>query len=244
MASLRPVAVVTDACHFIGGASASALLGAGHEVWCQDESFTDPEARALFEAQWTGVKTLSAQNGAAIVEALAGEGAEVAVLVNNDAYPAERAPLGAAEPEAMRRTLEALVVTPFERSSAVIAGMKARGEGRIIFVTSAAPLRGLPNYSIYAAARGSANALARSLAMELAPHGILVNAVAPNFIKSPTYFPDHLMDDPDVAPRILKNVPLGRLGSPEEAGAVVAFLAGPGGGFMTGQVIPLAGGWA
>ncbi len=244
MAPLRPVAVVTDACHFIGGASAAALLATGHEVWCQDESFKAPDARAAFEALWPGVNTLSAQDGKEIVQALDGHGAEVAVLVNNDAYPAERAKAGDADPDAFRRTLEALMVTPFERTGAVVPGMKARGEGRIIFVTSAAPLRGLPHYGMYAAARGGTNALARSLALELAPDGILVNAVAPNFIQSPTYFPDHLMADPDIAPRILKNVPLGRLGTPAEAGAVVAFLAGPGAGFLTGQVIPLAGGWA
>ncbi len=244
MTDKRPVAVVTDACHFIGASSARSLTMGGHEVWCQDASFVDADARAAFEAEHEDIRALAGQTGAELVSELDQAGCVVDVLVNNDAYPAERAPVESADTNALRRALDALVVNPFERTGAVVEGMKVRKRGRIIFVTSAAPLRGLPNYSMYAAARGATNALARSLALELAPHNILVNAIAPNFIKSPTYFPDHLMNDPDVAPRILKNVPLGRLGTQEEAGALVAFLAGPQAGFMTGQVLPLAGGWA
>ncbi len=244
MAESRSVAVVTDVTHFIGTSSARALAEAGHEVWCQDADFADAQVRAAYEAAQPGLRALEAQDGAAIVAELKAHGAAAGVLVNNDAYPAERAPVDEADPNTFRRTLEALAVVPFERTAAVVPGMKAAGTGRILFVTSAAPLRGLPNYSIYAAARGTANALARSLALELAPHGIQVNAVAPNFVASPTYFPDHLMNDPKVAPRILKNIPLGRLGTQDEAGALVAFLASDQAGFVTGQVIPLAGGWA
>jgi NAD(P)-dependent dehydrogenase (short-subunit alcohol dehydrogenase family) len=122
--------------------------------------------------------------------------------------------------------------------------MKERGAGKVIFLTSAAPIGGMPNYTAYAAARGAANALIKSLALELAPHNIQVNAIAPNFLDNPDYYPKELMDRPDLAKRVLSQVPLGRLGEQEEAAALIAFLAGDHSGFITGQVIPFAGGWA
>lgn len=88
------------------------------------------------------------------------------------------------------------------------------------------------------------NAAVKSLALELGPHNIQVNAVAPNFMESETYFPKTLMNDPVARRKILGNIPLGRLGRPEEAGALIAYLASAKADFVTGQVIALAGGWA
>jgi NAD(P)-dependent dehydrogenase (short-subunit alcohol dehydrogenase family) len=140
----------------------------------------------------------------------------------------------------LRATLEALVVRAFERTSAFVPDMKTRGSS----MTSAAPLRGLANYAMYVTARGAANSLAQTLAVELARHNIQVNAVAPNFIESPTYFPPSLMENPETRARILKNIPLGRLGRQEEAASLVAYLASPEADFLTGHVFPIAGGWA
>ncbi len=243
--ALPRTALVTDVCHFVGRSSALALQADGFHVFAQDESFTAADARTAFEAETPGVTALTAQSGPDLRAALADHGVDALdALINNDAFPAERMKLEDASANDMRRTLEALVVTPFERTGALIPAMKARGRGSVVLVTSAAPFRGLPNYSMYVTARGAANALTRSLAMELAPFGIRVNAVAPNFIESPTYFPPALMENPDTRDRILKNIPLGRLGQQGEAAATVAFLAGDGAGFMTGHVLPLAGGWA
>jgi NAD(P)-dependent dehydrogenase (short-subunit alcohol dehydrogenase family) len=85
----------------------------------------------------------------------------------------------------------------FALSRAVVPQMKQRRSGKLLFVTSAAPLRGLPNYSMYATARRAANALAVSLARELAPFQIQVNAIDPNFVESPTHFPAKLFADPE-----------------------------------------------
>ncbi len=237
-------ALVTDVMHFIGLSSARALQADGLRVLCQDASFTDASVRASFDADNPGLEALSGQSGAELKAECGRHGLTLDVLVNNDAFPAERAPIDEADPNRLRQTLDALVVTAFDRTAAFVPDMKTQGHGKIIFVTSAAPLRGLPNYSMYATARGATNALALSLAMELARHNIQVNAVAPNFIKSPTYFPDALMANPDTAAKILKNVPLGRLGTQEEAASVVAYLARPDASFITGQVLALAGGWA
>ncbi len=237
-------ALITDACHFVGQSSAKALSDKGVRVFCQDESFTDAGARAAFQAEHAFGTPLAGQTGGELVQEIEAAGSQIDILISNDAYPAERFKVEDADANRLRQTLDRLVVGAFERIGAVVPGMKARGWGRIVLVTSAAPLRGLANYSMYATARGAANALAKSLAIELAPAGITVNALAPNFVESPTYFPPHLMENPETRAKILKNIPLARLGKQEEAAATVAFLASDESGFLTGQVIPLAGGWA
>jgi len=237
-------ALVTDAQHFIGASSAMALAGTGFRVFCQDDAFVDEAVRSDFEQKYPGLVALAEQDAETLREATFAAAGPLDVLVHNDAYPADRAPIGEACPDELRKALEALVVRAFTRTSAYVPEMKQRGSGKIIFVTSAAPLRGLANYAIYVAARGAANSLAKTLAVELARDNIQVNAVAPNFIESPTYFPESLMADPTRAAKILKNIPLGRLGRQEEAAGLVAYLAGPASDFITGHIFPIAGGWA
>ena len=116
-------------------------------------------------------------------------------LIHNDAYPAEKASIEEVTPVLLTETMTHLVHNAALRTGALAPLMKAQQSGKIVFVTSAAPLRGLPNYSVYVAARGAANALMLSLAQELARWNIQVNALAPNFIESPTYFPAELMEN-------------------------------------------------
>jgi len=238
------VALVTSVTHFVGTATATELAAQGATVVCQDTSFADDAARDAFAAANAGPHTTAAQEPGEIAAEIAGAHGSVDVLVNNDAFPAIRAKVEDADPDDMRAGLEAMITRPLMMSAAVVPAMKERGRGEIIFATSAAPFRGLPNYSMYVAARGGANSLALSLAKELAPHGIQVNAIAPNFVESPTYFPEKLLADPAALAKITSNIPLGRLGKPQEAAALIAFLASDRADFITAQVIPFAGGWA
>ena len=237
-------ALVTNVDHFVGWAAAAALHDAGATVICHDRSFTSEAARSEFEAAHQGWLTTPEQAPAALVASVAETGGTLDILVSNDAFPAIRASVEKADLDDLRAGFEEMVVAPFALIGAAVPAMKERHAGKIIMVTSAAPLRGLPNYSMYAATRGAGNALTISLARELARDNIQVNAVAPNYVESPSYFPPELLADEAAAAKILKNIPLGRLGKPEEVGALIAFLASPGGDFMTGQVIPIAGGWA
>jgi NAD(P)-dependent dehydrogenase (short-subunit alcohol dehydrogenase family) len=166
------------------------------------------------------------------------------VLVCNDFFPALRAPIDVASADDLRRTLEDLVVAPFRFAGAAAKSMKAHRRGKILLVTSAAPLRGLPNYSMYVTGRGAANALAVSLAQELAAFNVQVNAIAPNYVESPSYFPPTLIENPEAMKRFTEKVPLKRLGTPDEVAATIAFFASPGSNFITGHVLPIAGGWA
>ena len=238
------VAIVTDALHFVGPSVVKELIGRGFRVFAHDVSFSVPGARSTFDAESPGATALAAPTPEAIVgEVLAAEG-NIDALILNDAYPALRAPVDEASGDDLRATYETLVFRAFELVGQTVPHMKSAGHGRIVFVTSAAPLQGLANYTMYASARGAANALSRSLAIELAPNNITVNAIAPNFVESPTYFPPSLMEKPEAAAKILKNIPLGRLGKPDEVARVVGFLADGESDFVTGQTISLAGGWS
>jgi NAD(P)-dependent dehydrogenase (short-subunit alcohol dehydrogenase family) len=245
MAERRRVALVSNVNHFVGLAAAQVLASDGARVVCHDAAFADADARTRFAADNPGLEAAAEQEPAAVVAAaLDAGGGRLNALVANEAYPAIRAPVEAAKLDDLRAGLEALVVRPFALIAAAVPAMKRQGSGSIVLVTSAAPLRGLPNYSMYTAARGGANALAVSLARELARYGVRVNAVAPNYVESPSYFPPELLADEAARAKILANVPLGRLGTPEEVGALIAFLASDRCGFITGRVLPVDGGWA
>lgn len=237
-------AILTDATHFVGDAIARRLSADGYRVYAVDAAFTDPERRSAFEALGQGIKALDFQDPAAVVSAAEAETGQIDLLASNDAFPALRASLDDINQDDLHNTFEVLVFKPFAFASQVARRMKPRGQGKIVFLTSAAPLNGLPNYSMYCAARGAMNAAVKALAKELGPSNIQVNAIAPNFVSNPDYFPPELMADTDKASKILKNIPLGRLGQPEEVAGMVAQLASDEGGFFTGQVIAASGGWA
>ena len=226
------VIVITNAKHFVGPSTAGVLAGYGATVICHDG---EPRP-GLIVAESTEPEAL-------IDEVIAARG-RIDTLICNDAYPAVRAPVDEAEPGEMRNALEALVEWPYRLISRAVPHMKTTNAGKIIMVTSAAPLRGLANYSMYATARGAANALVKSLSLELAPFNIQVNAIAPNYIENPTYFPPELLSNEKAMAKILSNIPAKRLGKPEEVAETIAFFASDKCGFITGHVVPIAGGWA
>ena len=102
----------------------------------------------------------------------------------------------------------------------------------------------LPGGAIPDIARAGANALVKSLSILLAPFGIPVNAIAPNYLYSEAYFPKaKFIDDPIGRKFIRDVVPTFRLGEPEEIGELVSYLANMKGSFHTGTIIKFAGGW-
>ncbi len=226
------VIVITHARHFVGPAAARVLAGYGATVVCHEGE------------RGPGIVVPEASEPEALVDEVIAAQGRIDVLICNDAYPAVRAPVDEAEPGEMGRALEALVVWPYRLIGRAVPAMKKAGAGRVLMITSAAPLRGLANYSMYATARGAGNALVKSLSLELAPFKIQVNAIAPNYIRNPTYFPPELLANEKAMAKMLSNIPLKRLGEPEEVAETIAFFASDRCGFITGHVVPIAGGWA
>jgi NAD(P)-dependent dehydrogenase (short-subunit alcohol dehydrogenase family) len=238
------VVLVTNVKHYVGPAAVRRMAADGARLVCHDASFADPAARETWAREHPGVTVTSAQAPEELVAAAVAAHGRLDAVVSNDEFPAIRAALEAAKLEDLRAGLEAMAVRPFALAQAAAAQMKRNGGGRLLLITSAAPLRGIPNYSMYATARGAANALMLTLAQELAPHAITVNAVAPNYMQNPTYFPPELLANETALAKMLKNVPLGRLGQPEEVAALIAFFCLGDCAFVTGHVVPIAGGWA
>ncbi len=127
--------------------------------------------------------------------------------------------------------------------AAVLPQMVARGCGKILVVGSASALRGMKRASTYSAARGAPRAEPQALGVELAPHGVRVNAIAQNFVDNPTYFPHDVQADPRFRERLAREVPLGRLVSAEEDATFAAYLCSDAADCFVGQVFPVSGGW-
>jgi len=238
------VALITSATRFAGKPTARAMLDAGAKVICQDASFIQPAARKAFETEIAGVSTVPGQTPLAIAAEAEAFHGRIDILINNDAFPAIRAPIEEAKMEDYRSAFEAMTIRPFEITQKIVPGMKARKYGRIIFMSSSAPLRGLANYAPYASVRAATNGLVSSLAKELGRYAITVNAIGSNYVENPDYFPPALTNDKAAMAKMTANIPLGRLGKPEEIAATAVFLASDGAGFITGHILPHSGGWA
>jgi 2-keto-3-deoxy-L-fuconate dehydrogenase len=167
----------------------------------------------------------------------------VDVLIANLAVPAPSTRAEEVGEDEWRATFAALVDPLPRLVRAVLPQMKARRAGRILVMGSASALRGMKRTSTYSAARGAQLAYVQAIGVELAPHGIQVNAIAQNFVDNPTYFPAEVQADPRFQQRLAREVPLGRLVSAREDAAFVAYLCSDAAACFVGQVFPLCGGW-
>ena len=169
---------------------------------------------------------------------------EVDILVANLAVSPQRAATRDANDDDWEALVNGLVYPLMRLIRAVLPQMQERRAGKIVAITSAAPLRGIPKVAGYAAARGAQNAFIRSVGLEVASDNVQVNAVAQNYVENDTYYPPELVNNPDMLARMTAAVPAGRLAKPEESAALALFLASNESDFIVGQVVPFAGGWA
>jgi len=122
--------------------------------------------------------------------------------------------------------------------------MAKRGGGKIVAITSAAPLRGISGSTAYCAARGAQNAFIKACGLEFAPHNVQINAVAQNYVSNPEYFPDALLETERFQNHLRRNVPINRIARASESAELALFLASENSDFIVGQIIPFSGGWA
>lgn len=131
-------------------------------------------------------------------------------------------------------------------SRAAVAHLAASGSGAIVNQASVAALVGVPNFAAYCAAKGAVVALTRSMAIDLAPKGIRVNAICPGTVFTPLMEPMlRARGDGDMEVGLARTVvkyPIGRLGTPEEIASAALFLASPGASFLTGSILAADGG--
>lgn len=136
---------------------------------------------------------------------------------------------------------DALVHPTMRFVRAVLPQMLARREGKIVAVTSAAPLRGIEGVSPYSTARGAQNAYVRAVGFEVARSNVQINAVGQNFVYGG--YAANALDDPATREAVMRDVPARRLAEGWEQAELVLFLASQNSNFISGQVMPFAGGW-
>lgn len=240
---MNKVALITHATKYAGPGALSALLEEGFTVMCHDEIFIDEEEKKLFEMQYPNVFTSSDKNPVTLVDNTIKQCGRIDLFVSNDVYPLRYLKIDESSPSDIREAAETLLVWPFYLLGRVVAKMKQQEKGYIILITSAASDRPKIGFSIYSSVRSATSALAQAAACELATHNITVNAIAPNFLESESYYPPELWTTKKKKDELLKLVPMGRLGRPDEIGALIAFLASGKADFITGEVINFTGGW-
>jgi 3-oxoacyl-[acyl-carrier protein] reductase len=226
------LALVTGASRGIGRAIAEELAKQGARVV---GTSTTPEGAKGISGRVEG-RVLDVKD-AAQCDALIKELGEVAILVNNAGITRDNLALrmkDAEWDEVMQTNLNAV----FRLSRAVMRPMMKARWGRIISITSVVGAAGNPGQANYAAAKAGVVGMTKSLARELGSRGITVNCVAPGFID--TDMTRALTEEQKGA--LLGQIPLGRLGTPQDVAASVAFLASPAAGYITGAVLHVNGG--
>ena len=237
------VALVTGAGQNTGAGIAQTLASLGAAVAVNDlmadraesvaEAIAQAGGRALatpfdvtdFEAVKAGVR--EAEDGLGSLD----------ILVNNAGIPDpfEPSPFTQMAPADWKRFIDLNLYGVIHCSRAVIEGMCERGFGRVITISSGAGQIGLAmGIALYGAGKGGALAFMRHLAMEVAGHGVTANSIALGLMGH--------VGDADVVAAMARSVPVGRLGTPDDAGAAVAYLASDEASWLTGQTLGLNGG--
>jgi len=234
------VALVTGAARGIGRAIADKLAENGATVVATDR---DPVE---------GVVRLDVTEQAEIEATMAGIMARhgrLDILVNNAGIgtgPADRVDIAHATDAQWARVLDVDLTGVFRMSRAAVAPMIAAGSGRIVNIASVVGLVPLRLQSAYVAAKAGVVNLTRSMALELARHNILVNAVAPGSTATETWrewIDDATSDQQALHGRLLSHIPLGRPAEPREIAHAALFLAAPASSYITGHILVVDGGW-
>ncbi|SME91868.1 3-oxoacyl-[acyl-carrier-protein] reductase [Tistlia consotensis] len=234
------VALVTGGTRGIGAAISTGLKAAGYKVAANyagnDEAahrFRDEAGVPVFK--WNVCDFDSCKRGIAAVEAELGP---VEVLVNNAGITRDTT-LHKMTAEQWSAVVSTNLDSLFNMTRNVIEGMRDRGFGRVIGVTSINGQKGQFGQTNYAAAKAGMIGFTKALALENAAKGITVNAIAPGYIGTEMVraVPEEVLKS-----KVLPQIPVGRLGEPEEIARCVVFLASDDAGFITGSTLTVNGG--
>ena len=238
------VALVTGASRGIGRAIAMELTRQGMTVigTATSESGASSITEAIKAAGGAGWGAALDVRDAAGVDTLISDietktGSAITVLVNNAGITRDTLAMRMKD-EDWDDVMDTNLKSVFRMCRSVMRGMMKARTGRIVNITSVVGHAGNPGQANYCAAKAGVSGMTRSLARELGSRGITVNCVAPGFIDTDM---TKALDDSQKA-MLLGNIPLGRLGTPEDIAAAVAFLVSPAASYVTGSTIHVNGG--
>ncbi len=238
------VALVTGASRGIGRACAVKLAECGYDVAVNYNSNEAKAAEVVAEIEKLGVKAAAFKADTADLKAVQGMFREVQktfgqldVLVNN-AGVVDDAYLLMINEDSLSKSLDINIKGYFHCAQQAALKMMSKKSGKIINISSVSSVLAVEGQGVYSATKGAVNSMTATLAKELAPRGISVNAVAPGFIA--TEMMDAIPEDKKQV--YLKAIPMNKFGSAEDVANVVAQLCSEAFSYMTGQVIVLDGG--
>jgi meso-butanediol dehydrogenase/(S,S)-butanediol dehydrogenase/diacetyl reductase len=177
----------------------------------------------------------------AAFEGIVGSLGRVDGVVNCAAVISENVPAEDAAEEDLDRLWRVNVKGSLFTAQAAFADMRARGSGSIVNLASQAAILSLPHQVVYTATKGAIAAMTRSQAIDWAPHGIRVNAIAPTFVWTPMAEP--MLRIQQVHDASVKRIPLGRIGQPDDIAGAAIFLCSDAASMITGHLLPVDGGW-
>lgn len=236
------IALVTGASRGIGAAIADLLAGQGATVigTATSQAGADALGERLSAIGSGHGRVLDVADGDAIDALIADIGKEfgaISILVNNAGITRDNL-LMRMKDEDWQAILDTNLTSVYRASKAVMRGMMKARKGRIINIASVIGVMGNAGQANYAAAKAGVIAFSKSLAREIGSRGVTVNVVAPGFIAT-----DMTRDLPeDAKQEMSKQIALGRLGEPADVAQAVAFLAGPGAAYVTGETLHVNGG--
>jgi NAD(P)-dependent dehydrogenase (short-subunit alcohol dehydrogenase family) len=239
-------ALVTGGSRGIGYAIGGALAQAGASVVLAARHAEEVEAAAaelrVIGAQVIGVaaNVSKAEDVATLVEATEAAFGPVDILVNNAATNVHFGPVLDADDGMWLKMVETNLLSAVRLCRRVVPGMRERHRGKIVNTASVAGIRPGAGQGVYGALKAALIQLTRSLAQELGPDNIQVNAIAPGLVK--TRFARVLHETPAIRQAIERATPLGRIAEPDEIAGAALYLASPASDFMTGQVLIVDGG--
>jgi NAD(P)-dependent dehydrogenase (short-subunit alcohol dehydrogenase family) len=236
------VALVTGASRGLGAGIATGLLEAGATVIGTSRN---PDSATQVAKQLGSVPVVMDITDVASVRAsvdrVASELGRLDILVNNAGLNIPQGVFDVDE-ASWDAVLDTNLKGTFFAAQAAARCMVTSGEGgRIINIASQAGVVGIEERSAYGASKGGAVLLTKVLAIELAQHGITVNAVAPTFIA--TELTRGTLENPAWRERVLSRIPLGRIGESEDVAAATVYLASPAAAMVTGHTLLVDGGW-
>jgi dehydrogenase/reductase SDR family protein 4 len=241
------VALVTGATRGIGEAIASALAEAQALVAiCSRRAETCDQVVAKIAASGGEAFAVPGNVGKpedckAIVDAVMARAGRLDILVNNAATNPQFGPLVDADDGAVDKILDVNVRAPLRLTRLAYAAWMREHGGSIINMASVAGLRAEPLTGAYNASKAALISVTRTLARELGPSGVRVNAIAPGLVE--THFARMLVETPSIHDHIVGQTALGRHAQPDEIAGAALFLASDAASYVTGSVLVVDGGW-
>jgi NAD(P)-dependent dehydrogenase (short-subunit alcohol dehydrogenase family) len=238
--------VITGGTRGIGAATALRLARDGHDLvlgYADDDTAADATRKQVEDAGATCRTVKADVTDPGQVEALFDAAADVGTLtglVNNAGATLHIGDLVDTPTDVIRRVIDLNLTAVVLCARRALQDMAAAGAGTIVNVSSGAATLGAPGeYVHYAAAKAGVDTLTRGLAVEAAPHGVRVNAVAPGIVRTGIH---EAAGEPGRLERVAPHVPMGRVGEPEEVAEAIAWLLGDACPYATGAVLRVAGG--